>query len=312
MNLFCRFVKGQRIAGFSDSSLLTHSPPTNHGHSKMPAEITRRLQYTAWQQEFPMRWQLIVANHLSVWRGFSACQLLCKSLSTGWGLTADTPLSGEEPSCSYVEAVRRRDRSPAVLKISMPHMEQVHETEGLRFWNGYPTVRLLESDDELRAMLLERCQPGTTLRVIDECEQDIVISGLLRHLWRPLPTPHPFRPLSALIEHWSSETLAEVERWPDVGLVREGLRMFQELPYTGITDVLLATDLHGGNVLRSEREPWLVTRLATVRKNAGYGYHRQLRAENIQFDRRENAVLCTARYPGGMANGRLGTKPSRC
>jgi streptomycin 6-kinase len=175
-----------------------------------------------------------------------------------WKLTPDAPLSAEEPSCSYVEAVCRPDGTPAVLKISMPHMEQEHETDGLRFWDGNPTVRLLESDDELRAMLLERCQPGVTLRALDEREQDIVISGLLRRLWRPLPPLHRFRPLSALLEYWSNETLAQAARWPDHGLVREGLRVFKELPYTANTDVLLATDLHAGNVLRAERETWLV------------------------------------------------------
>lgn len=71
-------------------------------------------------------------------------------------------------------------------------MDGEHEIQGLRFWNGGPSVRLLESDDELRAMLLECCQPGTTLRVLDECEQDVVISGMLRRLWRPLPTLHDF------------------------------------------------------------------------------------------------------------------------
>lgn len=181
-----------------------------------------------------------------------------QELEHRWQLTPDRALSGEEPSCSYVEAVRRPDGTVAVLKISMPHMEQEHETEGLRFWNGDPTVRLLESDDELRAMLLERCQPGTTLRVLDECEQDIVISGLLRRLWRPLPTLHRFRPLSTLIDYWSNQTQSDLERWPDGGLVREGLHVFKELPYTTTADVLLATDLHAGNVLRAEREPWLV------------------------------------------------------
>jgi streptomycin 6-kinase len=109
-------------------------------------------------------------------------------------------------------------------------------------------------------MLLERCEPGTTLRVLDEHDQDIVIADLLRRLWRPMPTlepmaPHPFRPLSAMIEYWTSATLDEVDRWTDSGLVREGLRVFQELIDTTTTDVLLATDLHAGNVLRSERAP---------------------------------------------------------
>ena len=181
-----------------------------------------------------------------------------QELEDRWGLTPDAPLSGEEPSCSYVEAVRQPDGAPAVLKISMPHMEQEQEADGLRFGNGDPTVELLRSDDEICAMLLERCQPGTTLRVLDEREQDKVISDLLRRLWRPMPALHGFRPLLALIEYWSNETLSEVERWPDQGLVREGLRVFNELAHTTTTHVLLATDLHAGNVLRAERKPWLM------------------------------------------------------
>jgi streptomycin 6-kinase len=42
------------------------------------------------------------------------------------------------------------------------------------------------------------------------------------------------------------------------GLVREGLQLFEELPRNATRTVLLATDLHAGNVVRTEREPWLV------------------------------------------------------
>ena len=41
-------------------------------------------------------------------------------------------------------------------------------------------------------------------------------------------------------------------------MVCEGLRVFRDLPHSTTTNVLLATDLHAGNVLRSERRPWLV------------------------------------------------------
>ena len=89
-------------------------------------------------------------------------------------------------------------------------------------------------------------------------EQDLVIAQLLRRLWRMPPASHPFRPLSEMIAYWSGETLAWPERWQDMGLVREGLRVFDALARPSSGDVLLATDLHAGNVLRSEREPWLV------------------------------------------------------
>jgi len=61
-----------------------------------------------------------------------------------------------------------------------------------------------------------------------------------------------------MTEYWSKETLAQVKQWPEAGLVREGLRFFKELPRNATKEVLLATDLHAGNVLRAEREPWLV------------------------------------------------------
>ena len=61
-----------------------------------------------------------------------------------------------------------------------------------------------------------------------------------------------------MLEYWRGETLAQAHQWPDAGLVREGLRLWEELGKRSPSDVLLATDLHAGNVLRSEREPWLV------------------------------------------------------
>jgi streptomycin 6-kinase len=182
---------------------------------------------------------------------------LC-DLERRWSLTLGSPLDGNEVSCAWVAPATRTDVPSAVLKLGMPHMEGEHELDGLRYWNGDPTVRLLEADDGLNAMLLERCEPGTVLRLLPEPEQDVVIAGLLRRLWRAPSAPHPFRPLLAMTAYWSDETLADDKRWPDEGLVREGLRLFKELPRSAPVEVLLATDLHAGNVLRAQREPWLV------------------------------------------------------
>lgn len=183
---------------------------------------------------------------------------LLRNLEHRWSLTLDDPFDGDEVSCSYVTPVACADGTPALLKTGMPHMEGEHEIHGLRFWNGDPTVRVLVADEDLGAMLLERCEPGTALRSLPEPEQDVVISGLLRRLWRAPSAQHPFRPLSALTEYWSNETLSYIEQWPDRGLVREGLRLLTELPRTAPTELVLATDLHAGNVLRAERQPWLV------------------------------------------------------
>ena len=181
-----------------------------------------------------------------------------RELQERWSLRLEAPFNGDEGSCAWVAPAVRADGTRAVLKLGMPHMEGEHEIQALRFWDGDPAARLLDADEALNALLLERCEPGTPLRDLPEPEQDEVIAGLLRGLWRVPPAPHPFRPLSDMTAHWASETLADAARWPDPGLVREGLRLFEELPRTSTRDVLLATDLHAGNVLRARREPWLV------------------------------------------------------
>jgi streptomycin 6-kinase len=182
-------------------------------------------------------------------------------MSRRWSLEIGSPFVGPEVSASWVAPVRRADGTTAVLKLPFPHMEGEHELEALRFWNGDPTVRLLDAEEETGAMLLERCEPGSRLRELPEERQDEVIAvllGRLWRLWRSPADPHPFRPLSEMLAGWSRETLADRERWPDAALVREGLELFETLARDPIEPVLLATDLHAGNVLRAEREPWLV------------------------------------------------------
>lgn len=181
-----------------------------------------------------------------------------RDLQQKWSLSLESPFDSDEVSCSWVAPVVRRDGTQAVLKLGMPHMEGEHEIQGLRFWSGDPTVCLLETDEAQNAMLLERCEPGTTLRNFPETEQDVVIAALLRRLWRLPATPHPFRPLSSMTADWAKETIVDSARWPDTGLIQEGLRLFEELPRTSSNEVLLATDLHAGNVLQARREPWLV------------------------------------------------------
>jgi streptomycin 6-kinase len=136
-------------------------------------------------------------------------------------------------------------------------MEARDEAHALRFWDGVAAARLLRHDPASGAMLIERCEPGAPLRDEPEGEQDQVIAGLLRRLWRMPPTPHPFRPLSEMTAAWSEEASGDADRWTDPALTREGLRLFAELPTNAPHEALLATDLHAGNVLRAQRDPWL-------------------------------------------------------
>jgi streptomycin 6-kinase len=176
-------------------------------------------------------------------------------IAARWSLSLGAPY---EASCAWVAPATRQDGTRVVLKLGMPHMEGRDEMRGLRFWAGDPTVRVLDHDDELNALLLERCEPGTPLRALGDEEQDLVLAGLLRRLWRRPAAADGFRPLSFMIDSWMRETVAVSAKWTDQGLVRAGLQAFETLKDSSSDDVLLATDLHAGNVLRAEREPWLV------------------------------------------------------
>ncbi len=180
-----------------------------------------------------------------------------KTLQLRWSLSLGALYEHEYVSCSWVAPAMLSDGGLAVLKIGMPHMEGGQEIEGLRFWDGQATVRLLEFDRTTNAMLLERCEPGTPLLSIAETEQDVIITTILKRLWQS-PPPQMFRPLSALITYWNEHTRQNAKSWSDAVLVTEGLQMLASLAAEPSDDVLLATDLHSGNVLRAQREPWLM------------------------------------------------------
>jgi streptomycin 6-kinase len=94
--------------------------------------------------------------------------------------------------------------------------------------------------------------------VLAEPEQDVVLAGLLRRLWRRPPPGSPFRPLSEMCDAWAASFAAAPTPGLDPGVVRAGVSLLRSLPRDRADAVLLCTDLHGENILAAQREPWLV------------------------------------------------------
>ena len=196
------------------------------------------------------------------WRAWvAALPRTVADLQERWSLQLGEPFQ-PGGSTAWVAPARRADGTEVVLKVGWRHYEAEHEADGLRVWDGRGTVLLLatEATDDAAALLLERCLPGTTLATRLDPEQDRVVASLLPRLWRDPPGGGPFRPLQSLCDAWADD----FERRPpdaavlDPGLAREGLELFRSLPRSAPREVLLATDLHAGNVLAAQREPWLV------------------------------------------------------
>jgi streptomycin 6-kinase len=177
-------------------------------------------------------------------------------LADEWKLELGTPF--EPAHISLVLPARRANGSPAVLKVNFPEPESEHEAEALAGWNGIGAIRLLARDDERRALLVERCLPGTQLWALDENEANEIAADVLSRLWQG-PAAGPFRPLA---EEAARSAAQLPGAWEAAGrpfereLLDEAVDFLRRETSPPADAVLLHQDLHGGNILRSERG-WL-------------------------------------------------------
>jgi streptomycin 6-kinase len=143
-----------------------------------------------------------IPRRLGWWRGvpggaewLDRLPRLAAECADQWQLQLGRPF--DSGNVSLVLAVERADGRPAVLKINFPDEESEHEADALDFWGGVAAVRLLAHDRRRRALLIERCLPGTMLWLVaDVDEANRFACAVLRRLWRPPPPENVFRPLA--------------------------------------------------------------------------------------------------------------------
>ncbi|HJY01167.1 MAG TPA: aminoglycoside phosphotransferase family protein, partial [Streptosporangiaceae bacterium] len=124
-----------------------------------------------------------------------------------WSLTTGEPFQSAGQT-AWVAPARDGAGADLVLKVAWPHPEAAHEADGLRAWAGYGAVRLHATHDfgPARALLLERCRPGTELSARPEPEQDTVIATLLHRLWIQPGPGHPFASLDQMCQRWADRS----------------------------------------------------------------------------------------------------------
>lgn len=154
--------------------------------------------------------------------------------------------------------VRYGNSAAAVLKVSFPHPGNVHEPAALAVWAGRGAVTLHERDDARFAMLLERAGDGSLADVPDAEEAVALAGGLARRLAVPAPPGLPR--LRDQVGRWQAEVRADAELLGDPLPARTMGAALAALAELGPDqpDTLVHGDLHFANVLRAEREPWLV------------------------------------------------------
>jgi streptomycin 6-kinase len=218
-------------------------------------------------------------------------------LAVAWELTLGTPIAPGGMT-SVVVPARRGTGELAVLKVPVPEEEQAGEAAGLALVDGEGAVRLLGHDAVSGAMLLERSEADRSLLTLDDPEAAVATAAsLLRRWWRSSEgasgdaSSAPAAPLlgdpvdlgsipslaslapgfAASLEHRADRLRAQV----GPTLLRTAIATLREVPSDG--DVLLHTDLHLGNALAAEREPWLVIDPKPAWGPAGYDVQPLLR-----------------------------------
>jgi streptomycin 6-kinase len=209
-------------------------------------------------------------------------------LAARWGLKVGEPF-GDDGAVSWVAPAATAGGSEAVLKLFLPDLENRHEADALRHYGGRGAVRLLE--DEPGALLLERLRPGTSLwQLQDDDEAARIVAGLLEQLWHAPGEGHPFRTLTGDAMRWSDEipeAWAALRRPFERELADLGGTLAAELAQSQGEQVVLHQDLHGGNVLRAERSPWLAIDPKPLVGEREFGVAPIVRSRELGHSRRD-------------------------
>ena len=164
----------------------------------------------------------------------------------------DDPIASSG-AVSWVAAVRRADRTRAVLKCTIPHPEARDEAAALAVWDGRGAVRLLDvlrdgSADEGYVTLLDRCVPGDQLlqlwAVLGEARALAVVGDVFRGLNRQPPFQSAFVTLSEQAKEWCC-----APKLDEPALAKSIVEVVDWLVATVVPERLLHGDFHAENIL---------------------------------------------------------------
>src|ERR1043166_625929 len=112
-----------------------------------------------------------------------AREQLIRELETRWRIEVGPPIT---LAPNYVVPARREDGSAVILKIGRPSDREIKaEIDALRIYGGDGIAALLEEDRDAGALLLERLEPGHSLRTVaDDGEATRILASIMQRLWK--------------------------------------------------------------------------------------------------------------------------------
>jgi streptomycin 6-kinase len=192
---------------------------------------------------------------------------IIEKLSKKWSLKVEKPFPNL--SYNYVAPCVCGD-GRAVLKIALPlnNPEIYGEANFLKISAGRGTVKLLETDENTPAILLEKLTPGANLKEVFYHDKRQTVEIAINAMRRILKKPPPDSDFQTL-ENWFDNFFrkAPKTKFPPeyTGKVKQ---IFEEL--NTASKFLLHGDLHHENILSAEREPFLAIDPKGIIGSAGY------------------------------------------
>jgi streptomycin 6-kinase len=173
----------------------------------------------------------------------------------GWNLSLAEPWPA---AYHWVAPGRRADGTAVVLKVALfDDAELRREAEALRLFDSRGAVALLDSVEG--ALLLERIEPGDSLVAREDSAATEAAAMAMRRLWRPVPADTALPSIEdwgrGFARHRAAHGGGSGPLEP--GRFERAGRLFAELCASQADPVVLHGDLHHGNLLRAQREPWL-------------------------------------------------------
>lgn len=182
-----------------------------------------------------------------------------------FGITIGSPY----PNLSYnlIYQATASGGIPAVLKLGPLVDEIMHEANVLRGFEYGGGVKVLDAEESVGAILLERIDPGTPLAdTRDDAEATRIFCAVMRQLHggerasdTDLLQATPLHVHLAAIERYAAQQMNAVSDSPlQADWVSRARSLLAELIATTHQPVLLHGDLHHGNILQRDTRDWAV------------------------------------------------------
>jgi streptomycin 6-kinase len=195
---------------------------------------------------------------------------IIREIEKNWSLKTGNCFSNL--SYNYVAPCVCNDGGKAVLKIALPldNPEIYNEARFLQIADGSGAARLLKSDENRRAILLERLTPGANLKEVcreNKARAVEIAIPIMRELLREPPRNFVFLKL----DDWVNDFF---EKAPGTNFPLEyqnkSRGFYEELSGAEKRKFLIHGDFHHENILSATREPFLAIDPKGIVGDIGY------------------------------------------